>query len=291
MSNIKSTILLGAVVLFALIGCNDTQSNSTSNYTGNGLSVSKSETPEQIVTVNGIEYSLNATANGYNAKNALPALEDATIESSIDGLPVSIKDRLFATNKKITSLTIKHGITQIPGMMCYQTTMLEKVTLPDTITSIASHAFAECAALKSVNIPFGVTSIADFTFKKSTALEEIFIPSSVTSIGVYSFVKCSSLKKINFSEGLQTIGSNAFSSAKALTEIVLPASVTSINYQAFSDCTALKSITVKAVTPPTLDDSAFIGIASDAVFYVPAESLEMYNAALGWSTLNLAAIQ
>jgi hypothetical protein len=247
-------------------------------------------TPARTVTVNGIEYKLNATANGYNAANAAAAPEDATIESSIDGLPVSINTRLFSTNNKITSLTIKHGITQIPGKMCYQTTKLAKVTLPDTITDIAGLAFAECAALKSVNIPSGVTSIADYTFKKSTALEEISIPSSVTKISVYAFVNCSALKKINFSEGLQTIGSMAFY-ANALTEIVLPASITSIDYLAFADCTALKTVTVKASTPPALGNGTFARIASDAVFYVPAASLELYKAAPGWSTLNLAAIQ
>jgi hypothetical protein len=271
-------------------------------------------TPAATVTVNGIVYSLNATANGYIATNASAAPEDATIESSIDGLPVSINPYLFISNNTITSLTIKHGITQIPYGMCLQATKLTKVALPDSITVIEYLAFQSCVALKSINIPSGVTSIADRTFKNCTALEEISIPSNVTSIGkyafqncssieeisipsnvtsidMYAFPQCSALKKINFSEGLKTIGSMAFAYDNALTEIVLPASVTSIDYLAFADCTALKTVTVKAATPPTLGNGTFARIASDAVFYVPAASLEVYKTASRWSTLNLAAIQ
>lgn len=50
-------------------------------------------------------------------------------------------------------------------------------------------------------------------------------------------------------------------------------------------CNKLTEIYCTPTTPPTLDgNTVFNSIASNAVFYVPRESVEEYKAADGWKT-------
>lgn len=45
----------------------------------------------------------------------------------------------------------------------------------------------------------------------------------------------------------------------------------------------MKYYYVKAVTPPTIENNTFNDIPSDAIIYVPTESVEAYKAATNWS--------
>ena len=58
--------------------------------------------------------------------------------------------------------------------------------------------------------------------------------------------------------------------------------ITSIGNDAFENHNKLTSITCLATTPPTLGSSAFNN-TNDCPIYVPAESVEAYKAASGWS--------
>ncbi|MEE0908387.1 MAG: leucine-rich repeat domain-containing protein, partial [Muribaculaceae bacterium] len=106
-------------------------------------------------------------------------------------------------------------------------------------------------------------------FSYCSGLTSVVIPNSVTSIGIEAFWYCS-----------------------GLTSVEIPNSVTSISVFAFSCCSSLKSVTSLNTTPPNLGNSAFSGLATDCVLYVPAESVDAYRAADGWSSqfTNIEAI-
>ena len=91
------------------------------------------------------------------------------------------------------------------------------------------------------------------------------------------------ITSITIPNGVTSIGGYAFNGCSALTNVTLPNSVTSIGEYAFSTCLNLLSLTVKSTSPPTLGASAFLTTPS-AVIYVPAESVDTYKAASGWST-------
>ena len=85
-------------------------------------------------------------------------------------------------------------------------------------------------------------------------------------------------------EGMTEIGSRAFYSCFSLISVEIPASVTAIKTQAFGSYQNLESLTVLATTPPTLGQWAIEGYGgTTATIYVPAESVEAYKAASGWS--------
>lgn len=129
----------------------------------------------------------------------------------------------------------------------------------------------------------GVTSIGNYAFYYC-GLTSVEIPNSVTSIGNSAFYYCSSLTSVTIGEGVTSIGVAAFCNCTSLTSIEIPDSVTSIGDSAFKFCSSLTSVTVLSTTPPTLDSLAFNGTSSSLKIYVPAESVDTYKEASGWSS-------
>ena len=66
--------------------------------------------------------------------------------------------------------------------------------------------------------------------------------------------------------------------------MVIPSTVTQIGNQAFRYCSKLTSLTVQRTTPPTLGTNALQSTSANLVIYVPAEAVDTYKAASGWST-------
>jgi len=54
-------------------------------------------------------------------------------------------------------------------------------------------------------------------------------------------------------------------------------------YNGFNGCSSLEEITIYATTPPSYSGT-FTGCSKLAHIYVPAESVEDYKAASGWSS-------
>lgn len=77
------------------------------------------------------------------------------------------------------------------------------------------------------------------------------------------------------------IGQQTFQSCGEMISVTIPSSVNSIGYGAFQYCSSLTSITVEATTPPTLGSDAFE--ENHSPIYVPAESVNAYQAASNWS--------
>ena len=67
---------------------------------------------------------------------------------------------------------------------------VKDLVIPNSVTSIGSHAFYYCSGLTSVTIPNSVTSIGHSAFYKCSALTSVTIGNSVTSIGEYAFEDC-----------------------------------------------------------------------------------------------------
>lgn len=104
-------------------------------------------------------------------------------------------------------------------------------------------------------------------------------------LGNSAFQGCTNLTTAIISNNITKIGVSTFSGCSNLTQIIIPKNVTSIGSSAFSNCNKLTEIYCTPTTPPTLDgNTVFNSIASNAVFYVPRESVEEYKAADGWKT-------
>ena len=238
---------------------------------------------------------------------------DLIIPSSV----TSIGDYVFENCSSLTSITIPSSVTNIGSSAfagCSELT--GDLVIPSGVTGIGSQAFYNCSGLTGdLVIPEGVTSIGSYAFSNCSSLTSITIPSSVTSIGSYAFSSCSGLEGISVEEGnsvyhssgnclietdskaliagcnnstiptdgsVISIDNSAFVGCSGLTSISIPSSVISIGNSAFYRCSGLTSITINATEPPSLISGAFDN-TNNAPIYVPAGTVETYQAADGWS--------
>ena len=163
------------------------------------------------------------------------------------------------------------------------TNQIKTIKIPNGVTSIGAETFNGYRALESIAIPDSVTSIGDSAFGSCVSLVSVIIPSGVTSINSLTFDACFALANVAIPDSVTDIGASAFKNCKSLTSVIIPSGVTSIAAQAFSQCTALKSITVRATTPPTIQSNTFNNVPTDAIIYVPSESVDAYKSATNWS--------
>ena len=223
-----------------------------------------------------IKTSINNKGGSITA--ATPLADYAT---AIDNLPSGSDEDL----KKIiegtaTTLTIPNGATMIRNYAFYNLSTLLNVEIPNTVTSIGTHAF------------------------QSTGLTTLDIPNSVITLGEQFAAFCGELLSINFGNSVQTIGVQALYNDFKLTQLVFPDSLKEIKARATHGCsrvvyleygTGIETIAndagaknigciivCKALTPPTLG-TGFCPNNFAGKIYVPDASVNDYKTASNWS--------
>jgi hypothetical protein len=192
--------------------------------------------------------------------------------------------------------------------------VFDELNLPN-LTSLGQNAFYG-VKIKKLNlgalttIPAGTTSTQNFGNKAT--LEEIVLSEDITTIPTCAFLQYKNLGGVVNHPNLTSIGNCAYNTTSisrienlgSITTILggntieatfgncaklyfvrLPATLTSIGRQAFYGCKALETFICEAVTPPSLDSTAFTSTNSTFVIYVPDASLEAYKSASNWSAI------
>ena len=147
------------------------------------------------------------------------------------------------------------------------------VTIPNTVTSIASTAFQSATGLTTVTFEATsqVATIGNQAFLSASGLSSITIPASVTTIGTGAFSGTSSLTSIsvdgtnlNYKDTDGVVFSNngttliAYPSGNARTAYTTPSGVTSIYGEAFRFASRLTSVTIGSDVT-TIGENAFRG--------------------------------
>ena len=177
----------------------------------------------------------------------------------LDGL-VTVRGYAFK-GSGVTSIIFPNTVKTLGTSALRDTSSLQTVFLPNSITSISSYAFYSLKNLKNV------------TFEENSVLK---------SISNYCFQVCSALPKLTLPNSITTIGAYAFNACSALTFFEMGENITRISDNAFTNCTALKTLIIKTVTPPSIYATTFKNVTFDAI-YVPDESVEAYKAKTNWS--------
>lgn len=169
----------------------------------------------------------------------------------------------YSSREKITSITIKEGVTNVGNLAFYGCSSIQSITLPSTITKIGDMAFAGCTSLARVKLNDGLKSIGANAFARCESLGAIRLPNGLLNIGYQAFYLCTSLSSIripktttNLSESIFAYCSNltqaiiespigklpewTFYGCTSLTEISLPSAMQNIGEYAFHDCESLE---------------------------------------------------
>ena len=230
---------------------------------------------------------------------------------SIDGAS-SIGNSAFQGCSSLVSVYMPQGLNSIGNSSFYDCTALVSIDIPDGVNSIGGSAFYQCTGLTSVSIPGSVTSIGDRAFfgcdalpvtdnaryadtylvgAVDTTITACVIQPNTRWIGNASFRDCSHLISIVIPDSVERIFETAFQGCSSMESLTIGSNVSALGSFSFGNCTGLTSITCKAVTPPTFGTLAFNGVDNSIPLYVPAESVELYQAANGWSAFtNIQAI-
>ena len=138
--------------------------------------------------------------------------------------------------KQDSSYEIPNSVTTIGSHALYQARSLTSVTFQSgsTLKTIGSLAFSIIPSMSSIDIPSSVTTIGSNAFQNS-GLTEITIPNLVESIGASAFQSCWNLKNVSFAldSALTTssdIGTNAFESSPLETVSAYSALISNMNW-------------------------------------------------------------
>lgn len=233
----------------------------------------KGSTPEisQEETVDSIIYS--------SMRNALEIADDAVItvpKGSLEAYELLLRKPKFALS---------------PNVQIVEDEGNEVIQTPDP----NSDPNEDKKQWETLTIEEGPTFTFSFQFAHRHEIEKVILPDTIEMIGYGSFFNCLRLKEVTFPNSLGYIAGEAFRNCSRLTSIEIPENVTNIDQGAFDGCEKLTTITFKGTTPPEFGvladdrDLKTLGIAENAVIYVPSESLETYEAALRQEKVGLPA--
>lgn len=192
------------------------------------------------VKVDGIYYELDSS-DGTATVISPDAGDDAYSGNIVIPATINFKGAEF----KVTSI----------GSAFYYCTGVTSITVPSTITSIASNAFlgtswydnqadglvyigpyvykykGEMPEATSLQLSDGCLGITEYAFEGYVNLQSVEIPEGVTFIGSFAFKGCETLQSVNIPSSVNFIGDFAFDICRGLTSLTIPGSVSVIpNY-------------------------------------------------------------
>ena len=155
--------------------------------------------------------------------------------------PYYIK-QMYIGDDTIEKIIIPEGVTTIESYAFANLTALKEVVLPKSLVRIGVGAFLGCENLTTINLQY-----AKFINEKAfsgCALEAIDL-NSVVAIGNYTFEDCK-LNHVSLPKSSQSLGIGAFYNNKQLLSVEFDAAKIKIGEYAFAGCEQLKNIYINA---------------------------------------------
>ena len=150
---------------------------------------------------------------------------------------------MYAPNLK--QITVSNGSSEICEKAFLDYRILEKITMPKSVTRIEKEAFNGCSNLLEVEFSQELREIGESAFSR-TAIKELELPNGIQKLGKGAFEGCKGLERIVLPSSLIEIKENAFKEC-AIEEINVPSSITKIAKGVFEGNKALKSIDLSSV--------------------------------------------
>lgn len=266
-------------------------------------------------TANTVEVA-SAPDTKYSGDIAIPSTVSYNGENY---MVVGIGEGAFSDCQGLTSIVIPNSVTTIGRLSFDRCTGLGSVTIPNSVTMIGSQAFYGCSALSSVTVGNSVTAIGMGAFTDCENLPSIDVDTEnanycsvdgvlyskdmkilcawpggksgdfvfqegVTAIGDGAFWHCSGPTTLVIPNSVTTIGRNAFNGCRSLVTVTIGSSVTTIARGAFGNDSYITTLYSLNPTPPQLASASDFGqIYKKCQLIVPAERVEAYKTAYGWS--------
>ena len=236
LQNIEENAFKNCVVLFEVYNLSDLEITPGSADNGgvgyyakyvfdssSGTAGNIETTPDGYVFYNDDgEYSLIA----YDADK-----KEVVLPEKFKGHDYSI-GMLFRNNMTLEKVVIPDSITSLPADIFNGCINLKEVLLPGSLTAIPDRAFYGCYALTKITPGEAISEIGKEAFAFS-GVEELEFGDALKNIGDQAFSYCGSLRYVDLGDGVESIGAGAFKQCKMLKKIIIPVSVKTIGIEAF----------------------------------------------------------
>ncbi len=253
-----SALMLALVLSFSSCSCStDVEPGSISSSNQTQQNGDKSDS----ISVDGrFIFTLSADKSYYTVAGLKDVSTVLTIPSEYEGKPVrAIADRAFEKYTKLEKVTIPNSITSIGDFAFSGCSSVRDFNIPKSVTEIGEGAFSSCDKLEYIDVDSGNTAyksekgslctrdgkvFLQYSIGRPNS-ETVLIPSTVRSIASYAFEGCQQIKEINIPLGVTAIGTNAFYNCDKLERVTISKSVSGIGQRSFANCNSLVEITVE----------------------------------------------
>ena len=248
-------------------------------------SVSESETvasatKEADVSRNVAEHrALNDSATSGTCGDAMTwSYDTSTSVLTISGSGAMTSHPWDGYKNYISSIKFTGNISTICSYAFSNCNNIERVSIPDSVTSIGYSAFKDCKNLNGVVFSknSNLTTINDYydnsgygIFQNCINLSAVVLPNKLTSIPRETFKGCTNIESVTIGNSVTSIGAGAFEKCYNLTSIIVPDSVEKIKEYTFFDCSSLSSVKLGS-SLKTIDYKAFLGCSSLENITIPA---------------------
>ncbi len=146
------------------------------------------------------------------------------------------------------NVSVPDGTSGIQRNAFSSAVRVEKLTLPDSVVTIANDALYGASSLTELSLPSYFSLKPIFRNQIPTSLDTVTVRSG-SSVPDNAFSGLTNLKKVVFSTAVDTVGEYAFADCTSLQEVSF-VSVPDYGQNAFSGCRSLVSLTVKEFSSP-----------------------------------------
>ncbi len=162
------------------------------------------------------------------------------------------------------------------------TTSLESVTLPTSITLIGGHVF-ENSGISSTNLGSlsNLETVGDYAFANCDNIEKLIVVTSVTHLGDYAFFDCDNISDLSLTFGVEYFGELAFGSCDKITDGYIPSTVYTLNGNPYAGCPGVTSLRIdEDNTELTVDEHGSVYNTDKTVLHYYSTSIPAGVAAL-----------
>lgn len=187
-------------------------------------------------------------------------MKEFALPETYDSKPiVGLLPKSFYNNTLLECISLPNSITNIGDFSFYNNSNLSHFNIPDSLERIGFNAFEKCTNLHSITLTDNIINLEASSFASSGLINFSFGNSNVNTIGKKAFSDCQSLTNVTLNQQQKNIGAESFSNCSSLKSIVIQNKAAYVYEKAFYKCTSLESFTLPQNGTHIIYSSAFEG--------------------------------
>ena len=206
------------------------------------------------------EFALNSDGETYSVTKCSWSSGSEPFEATIPSTynnknVVSIGSEAFTSTGLLERLIIPDTITTIAEKAFYKNSKLEYISFPESITSVGADAFTGCQLRINIsdigkwcNINFANANANPLSkstlYLNNEKLVNLVIPSTVSEIKPFAFYGCYTIESLVISDSVKNMGEKAFYKCENLKSVKIGDNLTKISDYAFAYCSYLESVEI-----------------------------------------------